>query len=138
MSVIDKDVKAIIDTDRDTTPFIQQAELLVNELLSSAAVSAERKDFITKYIAAHFVWVTESSSLVSKDIGATKEVYRTYSDKSSGLGASRYGQSAILLDPSGILAGISANNGLKALFSVIQQHGNPPRGWVGWDNPSVV
>jgi hypothetical protein len=132
MAIIDKDVKAIIDTNRDTTPFIQSAELLVSEVLASVTLSPARKDFIIKYMAAHFVWVTETSSLVAKDVGSTKEVYRTYADKSSGLSASRYGQSAIMLDPSGLLAAIAAGGGLKALFSVIQQHGNPPIGWPGW------
>jgi hypothetical protein len=132
MAIIDKDVKAIIDTNRDTTPFIQQAELLVSELLSGVSLSPARKDFIIKYIAAHFVWVTETSSLVAKDIGSTKEVYRTYADKSSGLMSSRYGQSAIMLDPSGLLAAVAAGGGIKALFSVIAQHGNPPAGWPGW------
>jgi hypothetical protein len=132
MAIIDKDVKAIIDTDRDTTPFIESAELLVSEVLGGVSLSVARKEFITKYIAAHFVWVTETNSLVSRQIGSTQEVYRTYADKSTGLQASRFGQTAIGLDPSGALAAIAAGGGLKALFSVIQQHNNPPSGWPGW------
>lgn len=138
MAVIPLDVTKIIDTDRDVTPFLETASLLVDEILASSGLSVNRLDAIKKYLAAHFVWITETVGLVSKDIGATKEVYRTYSDKSVGLSSSRYGQTALALDTSGKLASVTANSGMKALFSVIPQHGNPPRYWVGWDWPTVI
>lgn len=138
MAVTQLDVTKIIDTDRDATPFIATADLLVDEILASSGLSAARLDAIKKYLAAHFIWITETASLAQKQVGSTHEVYRTFSDKSTGLQTSRYGQTALTLDTSGKLAAITANSGMKALFSVIQQHGNPPDNWVGWTFPPVV
>lgn len=138
MPVIDTDVKAIIDTDRDTTPFIATAKLLTSEILSGSGLSSERIDAVTRYLAAHFVWLTESSGLISKEVGGAKEVYHTYAEKNTGLASSRYGQTALSLDTSGSLAKATANNGMKALFNVIPQHGNPPSWWPGWVDFPVV
>lgn len=134
MAVVDADVKKIIDTNRDTTTFITTAQLLYDELLASAGYSAARQSAIVTYLAAHFCWITDTESLVQKEVGGSKEVYRTYADKSAGLSTSRFGETALALDTSGILAAKTANNGLKALFGVIAQHGNPPAGWPGWTN----
>jgi hypothetical protein len=132
MPVTPGDVSAIIDTERDVTPFLETANVVVGSILASSGLAQNVLDQITKYIAAHFVWLTESNSLVQKEVGGTREVYRTFSDKSTGFQTSRFGQMALTLDTTGTLAAKTANNGMKALFSVIPQHGNPPAWWPGW------
>lgn len=125
----DRDVKNILDTDKDTTPYIEVAQLLVDEILATSALTIDRQNAIVRYLAAHFCWLSITNGLVAKDVGTAREVYRTFSDKSEGLGTSRFGQTALSLDTTGTLASKTANNGLKALFNVIPSRGNPPR-WV--------
>lgn len=121
MAVLDKDVKAIIDTKRDCTPFIATASLIVSEETVISALSAARKDQIITYLAAHFVWNAESNGLVMAEINKTRETYRTFSDKTYGLDTSRYGQLAIQLDTTGTLGAMAVAKGLPAKFQVYPQ-----------------
>lgn len=123
MSVTDDQVKAIIDTARDTSPFIQNAELLVDEELADKGLSDDRLDLITLYLAAHFVCITEERGGIRRSkLGDADESYVTPDgSKKEGLFITRYGQQAMMLDKSGTLANQSANGGLKARFTVIEQ-----------------
>lgn len=120
MAVLDKDVKGIIETKRDTTPFIATATLIVVEAPKMAILSQARKDQIIIYLSAHFVWNAESNGLVMAEINKAREVYRTFSDKSYGLDTSRYGQMAIQLDTTGTLSAMSLST-LPAKFKVFEQ-----------------
>lgn len=123
MAIVDADVKAVIDTKRDTTPFIVTAQLVVNEVLIDATLSAARKDKIVLYLAAHLVFITESEGLVSAQVGDMHEEYipRTYGNTTPvSLAMTPYGKIALLLDTSGKLAAMSAP-GLKAQFTVLAQ-----------------
>jgi hypothetical protein len=122
MAINDAAVKAVIDTDRDTTPFIATAQLIVDEDLADKGLSAGRLDQVVLYLAAHFVAVTEEKGgLTSERLGEAEDTYRAPSAREKGLAATRYGQQAMLLDNSGTLASLSTNVGLKARFGVIGQ-----------------
>lgn len=120
----DADVKALIDTNRDTSPFIAVANTVVTENLATSGLSDQTKSNILLYLAAHFTCITEEmGGLQESRIGGlagTSERYRTQDPKAVGFATTRFGQTALSLDSSGTLAAIGANNGLKALFSVIK------------------
>ena len=117
MAIADADVKAIIDTNRLTTPFITTAELIVSEDLSGQGYSAGRLDQITLYLAAHFVAITEERGNLTKHTkGDASEEYAM--ELGSGLRLTRYGQQAMDLDTSGVLKA-QASKALKAEFRVI-------------------
>lgn len=128
MSVTDSQVKAIIDTDRDTTSFITTAQLVYDEEVATAAseqsrtVSADRQDQIVLYLAAHFVCITEErGGLRRSKMGDSDESYKAPGNNDVGLASTRYGQMAMMLDPTSTLSSLSAGAKLKARFSVITQ-----------------
>ncbi len=118
--VTDVEVKAIVDTERETTPFIDVAHLIVDENLLSEGLTAARLTQIELYLAAHFTTVTEEKgSLTSSEGGDSKDTYFTR-ELGKGLAMTRYGQQALALDTSGVLAEVSSVSGaLKAQFRVI-------------------
>jgi hypothetical protein len=136
MPVRDTDVKAIIATELDTTPFITAAQLVVAEEVvgSMPALSSARLDLITTYLAAHFCAITDQSGgLTRSKIGDTEEDYipiSSYREPLQGFRMTRYGQQAMVLDTTGSLAGMSSNAGLRALFGVLAQEDDPS--WTGW------
>lgn len=121
MAVTSDQVKAIIETTiTDTTPFIAIAQNLATEELVGEGLSAERLDNIVLYLSAHFVCLTsEGGGLKRSRLGESDESYKTPGDKDTGLASTRFGQTALMLDTSGKLAAMSANKGLKALFTVV-------------------
>lgn len=124
MAITDSQVKALIDTARDTTPFITVAQNIVSEDLAGKGLSSTRLNDIALYLAAHFVCITEEmGGLQESRIGGlagTSERYRTQDPKAVGYATTRFGQMVLTLDTSGTLAANGANNGLKALFSVMK------------------
>jgi hypothetical protein len=133
MTIRDADVKALIDTKRDCTPFINAANVVVSEVLTGAGLSNARLDLITSYLAAHFCSITEESGgLVSVAIDGVKEQYTpiaSYRDALKGFQITRYGQQALTLDTSGKLGSMSANYGIQAQFKLLAQRRD--RSWTG-------
>lgn len=117
MAIVDAQVKAIIVTNRDTTPFIATADLIVTEDLAGAGHSTARLDQITLYLAAHFVAITEERGNLTKHAkGDAVEEYAM--ELGSGLRLTRYGQQAMDLDTSGILK-TQSSKALQAQFRVV-------------------
>lgn len=115
--VTDSEVKALIDTKRDTTPFIDTADLIVSEDLASTTLTDARKKQIELYLAAHFVAITEEKgNLTRSRKGDSEEEYQM--EIGSGLLSTRYGQQAINLDTSGTLRTL-AKKGQDAQFRVV-------------------
>lgn len=115
--VTDAEVKALIDTDRDTTPFIDTADLIVSEQLSGKGLTDARLKQIELYLAAHFAAITEErGALKSTKMGDSSDTY----DNQAGFGLklTRYGQQAISLDTSGTLSALGSGS-LPALFRVL-------------------
>ena len=97
------EVKAIIDTDADPTPFIFAATLIVDRIVSDLASDDVLKE-IERWIAAHLVAVRDPR-LSSESFGGASESLQT-GQLGMGLKYTSYGQQALLLDPTGILAAL--------------------------------
>lgn len=109
----DAEVKQILSTDIDTTPFINAAHRIVedNELGSQGVGSATLKS-IEQFLAAHLASSREKQ-LKSETTGRASATYQGETGKS--LEATHYGQSAIALDWTGTLANLS-NRKVRAQF----------------------
>lgn len=127
MAVTDANVKAIIDTSRDTTPFIATATAVVTAAgLLSKGLDATLIDPITLYLSAHLVCLTEEmGGLRRSKTGDADESYRVPGEKEKGFATTRYGQQAMILDTTGTLAAMGANQGLKAQFEVVSYADDP-------------
>lgn len=104
--VSDAQVKAVIDTQRDTTPFITAADLIITEDLANAGLSVARLTQIELYLAAHFTCITEErGGIQAEKAGDIFEKYQppSTSKNAGGLATTRYGQQALALDTSGTL-----------------------------------
>ena len=88
---------------------------LVDTQLACTDLSNDRKDLIGCYLAAHFVTISRTyqggkGQLVEKEIGGTTEKYESHQKAMAmhggeiGLNATPYGQQALVLDTSGMLA----------------------------------
>jgi hypothetical protein len=120
MAITDSDVKAIVDFSRDTTPFIETAEIIVTDKLSGKGLTDPILDKITLYLAAHLITLGRSN-LASERLGEAAESYQSLGSKAfgSGLGLTPYGQTAMMLDTTGTLASMSAGSKLRATFEVV-------------------
>lgn len=123
MAVTADDVRAIYSTalsDSQLEPFIDQSALIVSEELSGKGLSEGRLDLITKYLAAHFLVLTEENGgLRRSKLGDADESYVAPQDKVFGLNSTRFGQQAVGLDTSGTLAASQTSGGIKAEFRVV-------------------
>ena len=119
--VTDTEVKAIIDTDRDTTPFIDVATNVVDTHVAPEESDATILKQVELYLAAHFTAITEErGGLLRSDIGdETREIVSDVYDK--GLSMTRYGQMAMTLDTTGALTDLNnkASGKPSANFEVV-------------------
>ncbi len=101
-------------TDENIEEFISTAHLLVTRFLASRGVVDDLQSEIKKYIAAHLIGASlkdrsTGASVLEEKIGDVEVKYGDVvsSNKSTGhlsdLRTTRWGQTAILLDPSGVL-----------------------------------
>jgi hypothetical protein len=100
------DVKAIISTslsDVDVFPYIEDANALVDAVLSGEGLSTSLLTSIEKWLSAHFIAVTKSRQPLYKKIGDGAESYPKLGLK---LESSTYGQTALAFDTSGKLANL--------------------------------
>lgn len=108
-----EDVKAILIKDYDSNrnpnlnPFIKIANLIVNRLVIKVAANGdailqEELTEIEKWVAAH-VYVMSDQNYSSNSTEGASASYQGQTGKY--LEASKYGQMAILLDPTGLLIG---------------------------------
>lgn len=111
--VTDAEVKEIIETNLDTTPFITTANALINETLLEAGYTEDYLTQIELYLSAHFVALRERQLTKEK----LSEAEDTYGGKfGTGLDFTQYGQMVKVLDVSGILSKLGK---AKASLSVI-------------------
>lgn len=114
----DIDVKAIIEgVDFDTTPFIETADVIVQEHLATKISNADLLEKITLYLAAHFVALTaERGGLIRS---SAMDAAETYADVfKGGFRSTRYGQQALALDYTSTLTAISMGN-ITARFRIV-------------------
>jgi hypothetical protein len=120
-TVTNDDVQALVqDASVDATPSITTAHIIVSEELASAGYSDDRLKQIEIYLAAHFfVLATERGGITREVIGEAEERYRMTPDTLYGFASTRFGEQALALDKSGILAAMGATKGIKARFTVV-------------------
>lgn len=96
--VSDAEVKAIKTVTIDTTPFINAANLIVNDLNSKCNQSFDetRLTEIELYLSAHFAG-TFAPELVSEKFENSDNVYQVGSNSLSGVMSDKYGQMANML-----------------------------------------
>ena len=99
--VTNEEVQAILETTKDTTPFITTANILVDAKLLDKGLSDDLLKQIELYLSAHFAtsWVKQ---LKSEEFGDSKDEYLGV--VGMGLKSSVYGQNALDLDCSGTLS----------------------------------
>ena len=131
MAVTIADIRLIYTTqqsDEELEVHLEAATLIVAEALGSSPVSLARQDLITKYLAIHFATLSAQSpqgvsgALRSERLGEAEETYAVPPDSEYGFNATRWGQMALALDPTGTLAGSNASastSTLPAQFRVI-------------------
>lgn len=116
------EVQELTDFTRDCTVFVRAADLIVNESLLDQGLSEARLKMIALYLAAHFATISEErGALSASTMGESAE--RFHNVYKEGFKSTRFGQQALALDPTGILAELNFNaeNSAKldALFTVI-------------------
>lgn len=114
------EVKSVFDTSASNivvTEHINIASRLVDDLLSSTDLSANRLRDIELYLAAHFTAIFDPDNGMAneKAIGSARNRYDYQSQLGKSLELTRFGQMAIMLDTTSTLA---KTGGKKALFSV--------------------
>lgn len=122
MTVSPIDVQKVTDVNSSVDIEVQckTAQTMVTQLLSGKGLDASVSDAVGLYLAAHLVSLTVEKGGLRRDrLGDADQSYKVPGDKDTGLASTRFGQMALMLDTSGTLAALSANKGLKALFSVI-------------------
>lgn len=107
------EVKQIFETDltaSEVTEFITIANLIITEVLGSSSLSSDTLTEIERWLTAHFASAWDQR-LVSEKIGDSAVVYQYVKEK--GIKSTDYGQRAMLLDTTGLLARLG---GPKATF----------------------
>lgn len=114
------EVKEIISTNRvDIDAFILAANSLVTDVLGGEGLSATRLKEIERWLSAHFISQAGSDKqpgqVIEEQIGETR---RRFSERQikENLSSTRYGQTALMLDTTGKLAGLGKPT---AIFRVL-------------------
>jgi len=102
MRVTDNEVKKILNTTIETTPFIATASLIVDETLADQGLSDARLKQIELYLSAHLA-CTMDPRLTNESVGDASNTYQTASAGGKGLDATTYGQHVKMLDTTGLL-----------------------------------
>lgn len=101
-----EDVAAVYETDRDATalePFVAIAATFTDQYLAGKGLSDAVLKEVQRYLAAHFLFVTDAGVHETLAIEDIRERF-TKSEKTPGLFDSRWGRTAVMLDPSGTLS----------------------------------
>ena len=107
--IICKEIDADTPTD-ETDAFIEAAHTMVCEYLDGYSVPTSMLTLIEKYFAAHFA-VLAYPSVSHERMGPMGRTYLLKAD--GGLESTRYGQTAVSLDPTGELKKLSEGEGKK-------------------------
>lgn len=101
--VTESQVKEIIPTNSDVQIFIDVASRLIDEVFATTELSADRLTDIELYLSAHLVALTEEGGgVVAQRIGSTSVQYAQL--RGDNLKLTRFGQIALALDTTGVLA----------------------------------
>ncbi len=115
-------VKEIIPTSIEDSvilaSMIDTANVYIDTHLTEAGHSDAILEKVELYLASHFVAITEEGgALMSSKLGEAADEWET-DFLGDGLRSTRFGQIALILDTSGILANVGTSH-LKAQFRVV-------------------
>jgi len=99
------DVKAIIKTkltESEVTPYVTSANILVTQALGSSGLSDDVLTEIERWVAAHMIAVTKTRQATDEKAGTASVKYS--GQYGANLSSTTYGQMALTLDTTGILA----------------------------------
>jgi hypothetical protein len=98
--VTDGDVKTILDTTIDTTPFIQTATVLIDQYLVPAGLQEPLLTQIELWWSAHLACARDPRLLAARADSVDAKLQRS---TGTGLDGTEYGAVVKALDPTGIL-----------------------------------
>jgi len=108
-----------IPDDVDPEVFLEAASLTVTEKLSASGMSADRLKLVELWLAAHLLTVVvEKGGLTRSRMGNSEDWWSDI--YTAGFGSTRFGQTAMVFDDSGILAKMGTAKG-KAEFRVVRR-----------------
>lgn len=113
--VTSDEVKQIINTTLDPTPFIEAASVVVTDRLASESLGITTLKEIERWLAAHFLAIRDPQKK-SQSIDGASETYVMASVTGEGLKSTLYGQQALMLDSSGVLSNLGKK---KVYFNAI-------------------
>ena len=118
--VTDSEVKEIINTEIDTSPFITPANILVNKIDGNGISDSDHLKEIERWLAAHFVAVRDNRAggQSQHEVGDASEDYlKSTQVLTKSLGSTYYGQQVLALDTTGTLVSLGKS---RAQFSVVK------------------
>lgn len=108
-----RSVLRVVSEDTLVDEELTTAAELVTAHLGAASLSSSLLDRITLYVAAHLVSIgIPQARLSSIDVGGIRESYRD-ATAGDGLASTSWGQQAMALDPTGILASLASGEGVS-------------------------
>ena len=104
----DGDVRGIIEipTSRNTKPFIDAANIVVNDVLAGKGLSIEQLKAIEAWLAAHFLASSVERQPLMEKIGATQVDYGSRLNISNDLESTSYGRVVKVLDTTGTMSNL--------------------------------
>lgn len=105
-------------TETQISPYITSASVLVDNVLGAASLPDAVKKEVERWLAAHMVASTKER--VSKKEGAGGAYVEYAGDLGAGLSSTPYGQMAVSLDSSGLLAAYTGGKKIASLRAIKQ------------------
>jgi hypothetical protein len=121
-----------VDSSIPLAPFISVASSLVTEFCSDKGYDDERLELIERWLSAHF-YTNRDPRTTRAEAGSVSESYQSKVDLY--LATSHYGQTAMMLDTSGSLLGLS--KGVKRQVVGVSWVGTERGGWWWGDERGV-
>lgn len=104
--------------DENVQLYVDASNTVMADHFEDSELSDEKQELIALYIAAHFAVLTEEAGgLIGQTAGEASEKYQMQK-MGYGFASTRFGQTAMALDTSGVLASL-ATSPLKAQFRVV-------------------
>jgi hypothetical protein len=116
--VTEADIRVILDTQLkgpDLLAYAEMAHVFVNANIAAGALADDILKEIERQLAAHFACLKDPR-VHSEHVGTATTTYE--GDTGTGLNASRYGQTAKMLDSTGALAVLDAKANSKSTVKV--------------------
>lgn len=102
------------------TGYIEDANILVTEVLGSSGLSDNRLEIIERYLAAHlYLLGTQEGGIFEDEMGESKVKVGSTFTLGQGLRLTRWGQMVLAMDTTGGFAQLEGGKKKTALFRVV-------------------